>query len=400
MDLSGIRHRLDRFRDEDDGALLGPAADADLVALLTEVASEFPAGMTATERLQPTGELLDAVYLLAEFYECRADVHSQRNSRKALALQEMLDSTTLYAIVQGRSPGDVPPRMRKAIDDLADEGLETAERLAVLWCGQGRLYRRPVLVNIGISWLREIARTVESRGSRWPRVMQLLGGAVYGRFLQQGDLRDLDESIECSLLAAARLPKNSEETAIALGNAALASRTRYERCRGHPDIHRAMTIGRDALAACPLDSAQRPNFLGQLGATLRLWYEHTGRLSDLAEAERTLRQAVASISDDHPNRATHLNNLGLVLLTRHEAKSEPDVIDEAIRLLRAAATAPHPLQASYRSNLAVALRQRYASAEAPDEGDLTEAKAVLEEAAAGSNQKDPAWSIIMRNLAE
>lgn len=110
-----------------------------------------------------------------------------------------------------------------------------------------------------------------------------------------------------------------------------------------------------------LASKDDPHQRSALGVALLLRGERTESRADVEAAVDAARRAAETCELDDPDRAGVLNNLGNALSVRFEFNRRSDDLDDAIVALRQAVRGRSPANATgmFRSNLALALRQRF-----------------------------------------
>ncbi len=163
----------------------------------------------------------------------------------------------------------------------------------------------------------QVLRTaVDIGGPDAPHAMSMLSAAYLSRFLLNGHLEDIDESV-------------------ALGRRAVADGA------GHPAL---------------------PDWLGNLGNAFRLRFNRLGRLADADAAVEMSRHALDITPIGHADRARASHNFGSALLDRYRRTSDANDLDGGVTAMREAVTlaAPGTFGAELtRSALGRALTDRY-----------------------------------------
>ncbi|KAI6044615.1 hypothetical protein EDC04DRAFT_323750 [Pisolithus marmoratus] len=276
-------------------------------------------------------------------------------------------------------------------------------------------------------WQVELQRYPRGHNG-WRVALKNLAGALYNRFLRDGQVGDLDDVIALhrTLLELGRVDKRSWsfllhqlgfyigikydkqaartdlDEAISLTRAALQLRQPGQLGRANTmhnladflmkrflkqavlsDLDEATKLHRAALQLFPPNHASRPSSLSSLAFCLSNRYAHVGVAADLGEAIMLGRQVIQLHPPGHLYRGVCLYNLACDLRTRFLKQATMSDLNEAIELHRVALLlrpSGHPDRPLSFSGLALCLSNRYDSQGviADLEEALTLGRAVLE----------------------
>ncbi len=208
-----------------------------------------------------------------------------------------------------------------------------------------------------------------------PALQANLANLLLERFTRLWRLADLTEAATIAQAAADAADmahtadtadRRDTARAVALSALSLAHADHFAYAGNLDDLDRAISVGREAVAAVPRGHPGAAACLSNLGAALRTRYEHTGDTGALDEAITVLRHAVHAASSEHVSAPGHLNNLGNALRSRYEASTaaaaltavDPADIGESVIVLAKAVAAAHrdgPDRPGYVANLASSL---------------------------------------------
>jgi len=192
-----------------------------------------------------------------------------------------------------------------------------------------------------------------------PLRLSNLGAVWRDRYVQSGDVQDLDRAITCFLAAR---KESGPALATVEHNLAVGLSDRYDRTGSLADLAAALDAAERALDASPRGSRDRPEYLAIL--TVCPWerYDATGSLSDLDCAIGIGTEAADELGPQSPMRARLHSNLGMLHLDRYERSDESRDLDRAIELAGIALEAASPAdpeRPGFCNNLANALRTRF-----------------------------------------
>ncbi len=191
-----------------------------------------------------------------------------------------------------------------------------------------------------------------------------LGIALQSRFERTGELADLHEAIRLGKEAVAALPDDAPDRGDYLTNLGGAIYLRFEHNGLLEDLDEAVECQRDAYASHQASGAPAPLSAGNLANALRVRYQRTGDVNDLADAEVISRGSVAAGPVRFVDRGLDDSELGVTLATRFELNGDPADLDGAIAQLRrslAVISPGHFRRPMLLSNLSFILLLRYTS---------------------------------------
>ncbi|TFK22893.1 hypothetical protein FA15DRAFT_757682 [Coprinopsis marcescibilis] len=183
-----------------------------------------------------------------------------------------------------------------------------------------------------------------------------LADALYARFINIGELSDLNRSVSLyqEVIAMSPSPSVTSDLARALC-------TRFEWQGGFQDMELGISLQKQALAETPSDSPTRKVLLNNLAGYIHTRFRHKGDFHDLEESIKLSRESYALAPAR--NQEFHvLPDLPFVLFTRFMQKKDILDLEESIALLRElVATFPdtHPMHRHIMANLGSALHRRY-----------------------------------------
>lgn len=227
------------------------------------------------------------------------------------------------------------------------------------------------------------AELVEAFPAGHPLLPVALGNAgqlfrLVARALNRPDALDSAVSVHRRALGAPRQDDHGLHGRQA--SLALALADRYHRDRHPPDLHEAIELGEQSLAATR-HAAELAGFAANLGNCYQDRYLLAGRMSDLYRAAVLHRDGLARLPIDHHDRPALLNNAGIVALDLYDRLGDPADLDAAAaHLAEAVESSPDgdPEHASRLVNLAT-VRHRQAEWGDPI-GRLAEAERLVEQA--------------------
>jgi tetratricopeptide (TPR) repeat protein len=208
-----------------------------------------------------------------------------------------------------------------------------------------------------------------------PDLLTDLADALHERFLQVSDETDLASAYDLARQAVASAPEAGETSWRALLSLAAILLSRYEwgygGSTGVQFLDEALNLARRALALRPGDGPERASSLARIAEILRTQFTVRGDLADLEEAIDALREAIAMAPPDHRDVGQLLSNFGSALLTRFRALGRMEDVDQAVTALQrsAAATSLVLNRAATLASLSAALRARFDAAGIPADLD-------------------------------
>ncbi|KAF5674688.1 TPR domain-containing protein [Fusarium denticulatum] len=202
---------------------------------------------------------------------------------------------------------------------------------------------------------RAIADTPTNHPDR-SGLLSNLGIRLGDRYTRTREIKDLDEAIQHTREAVSQTPRGHVEFAARSSNLAARLGDRYTRIGRLVDLHDAISIGRNLLTPDSLDitGTNRSAILNNLGIRLNEEYARTGLLEVLDDAIRYATEAVDALPPGHLDLAVRLKNLGTLLNERYIKTAEDDDYINSMDIgKRAIQAAPlrHPLHSACLSNM-------------------------------------------------
>ncbi|KIJ64030.1 hypothetical protein HYDPIDRAFT_28924 [Hydnomerulius pinastri MD-312] len=191
------------------------------------------------------------------------------------------------------------------------------------------------------------------------RILNNLGGALIDRFKLRGDGKDLDEAIQHLRLALQLMP---EDRSSSLNNLAAALFMRFKQRGDGEDLDGAIRHNQLALQLRPEGHPHRSSSLRNLASVLLKRFEQRGDGEDLDEAIKHHRAALQLTPEGHPDRSSSLNDLACALSTRFEQRGDWKDLEETIQhhqLALQLRSEGHPDRSSSLNNVATALWTRF-----------------------------------------
>ncbi|KAI0083831.1 CHAT domain-containing protein [Irpex rosettiformis] len=184
------------------------------------------------------------------------------------------------------------------------------------------------------------------------------GEALYERYMEHGDIEDLERCIAIWREEVQSAGGDDVETAYVLHSLGMALQARFG-CYGQlNDLeeaiasyqHDAIVHHTHAIELTPEGSPYMPMWLGNLGIALWTQYKSSGSSVDLQDAIVHFTHAIELTPEGSPDMASWLYSLGLVLKTRYESSgSSADLQDAIVHITHAIELTPkgHPWGACY-----------------------------------------------------
>lgn len=217
---------------------------------------------------------------------------------------------------------------------------------------------RPADRDTAIRLLRELAADANGgrrRAARRTAALTNLAPLLRVRYLQEGQVRDLEEAIE----AGKRVTAVAAAGGMTLGILGSCLRMRFEARFEESDLTEAIGMLRAAVEAPSTQSAQYPQILLELASAVHLQYRLHRRQADLDESVSLARQALTAVPADNSDRLSYLTTLGGMLHSAYRYTWRETDLAEAVTLCREASTlipAGDPRSGSVYSNLVLVLR--------------------------------------------
>ncbi|KIK39882.1 hypothetical protein CY34DRAFT_297687 [Suillus luteus UH-Slu-Lm8-n1] len=168
-----------------------------------------------------------------------------------------------------------------------------------------------------------------------PGTLNHLSIILESRFIQSGNIDDLDECIQFRREAVSLCPEGHTARVSCLINLAVSLHFYRFNHQGNPnDLDEAISLHEEALRLCPVGHESRHFSLSTLGGALVTRFNNHGAKDDITRAISLHREALTLRPPGHPRRDTTLNNLALALHTRYEKFNVSEDLNEAIDLYR------------------------------------------------------------------
>ncbi|KAJ6517634.1 CHAT domain-containing protein [Mycena vulgaris] len=227
-----------------------------------------------------------------------------------------------------------------------------------------------------------------------------LASALLKRFEQHGDSKDLEKATELYREALALSAPPHPDHDLSLNNLATTLHRRFMQQGDSEDLDEAIKLHMEVLTLRAPPHPARGSSLNNLAAAFLTRFEQQGDLKDIDEAIQLLRECLALRAQSHPARGGSLNNLATAVRSRFDQLGDPKDISEAIELYRVALTlhaSPHPGRSSSLNNLAMAVTRKFG--QQGDLNDIDEAIELYREALDLRAQSHPARGDSLNNLA-
>jgi CHAT domain-containing protein len=207
------------------------------------------------------------------------------------------------------------------------------------------------------------------------------GSAYFGRYMQTGEISDLDSAITLLRKSYEIMPPDDPYHRPLITNLGAALIYRYECTGREEDLEEGIRALQEAVEITPPDHPGRYIAFANLSMGLIRRYMYMGRLEDLEEAIRVLQEAVESLPPYVPDRNEFLINLNLAvaLIYHYERTGQEEDLEEGIRILQGVVeiAPPHdyPTALAYLGTGLIARYERTGREE-----DLEEGIRILQEA--------------------
>jgi hypothetical protein len=163
-----------------------------------------------------------------------------------------------------------------------------------------------------------------------------LATALHGRFLAQGRLDELDETITRHRSALARESSTAPWYPTMLSNLAIALQDKFVYEDDSTALDEAVSLHERAVADCPATAPDRPGYLATLAAAVQLRFERDRQMADLDQAISLYDQALAVLGPRAPERAVVLTSLAAAQHLHAAATGDRAEFDDAVGAFRTA----------------------------------------------------------------
>ncbi|KAF6753805.1 CHAT domain-containing protein [Ephemerocybe angulata] len=228
---------------------------------------------------------------------------------------------------------EIPPDTAVGVGESASAlyGREGADRLR-RFLQAGNLSD----INEAVSTLERAVEIAPQGHADLPRYLNNLGLSFRSRFERTGQLSDISEAVSAQQKAVTLTPDGHADLLGRLTSLGDTFVCRFERTGKLSDVSEAIFLHQRAVRHTPEGHVDLPIRLSSLGISLMGRFKRTGKLSDLAEAASALRSAVKLTPGDHADLPIHLGNLGSYFIYCFTRTGQVSDIAEAISALRRA----------------------------------------------------------------
>ena len=231
-------------------------------------------------------------------------------------------------------------------------------------------------------------------------VLDSLASAHADRFMQTGDITNLEEAIRVGVLCLEATPTDDPDRALSVSNLAASFADRFDRSGSLADAEEAVRLGQEAVRDLQTPAPPRALALANLGSALASRAEATGSIEDLGAARGHLIEALRIPDLPDSTLAQAHSHLSLVARARFDQSSDSTDLDWAVeegRLAVRHTPRSDPSRGWRLSNLSGKLRTR---AQRFDRiGDLDEAIELSREALRDCPAGHTALPFLHNNLA-
>jgi tetratricopeptide (TPR) repeat protein len=187
----------------------------------------------------------------------------------------------------------------------------------------------------GICLRRVVLELCPVGHQRRPSALNELSNALESRFVQSGNIDDLDESTQFLREAMSLCPEGHTDRDVYLNNLALSLGIfRFGHQGNTNDLDEAIFLHEEALRRRPVGHKFRDFSLDNLGGVLVTRFKKCGAIDDVTRAISLYREALTLRSPGRPRRDVTLNNLALALQKRYDKFDVSEDLNEAIDLYR------------------------------------------------------------------
>lgn len=166
--------------------------------------------------------------------------------------------------------------------------------------------------------------------------MEVLGSQLDERFIQTGEMKDLEESISLARKALSITPQDFPYRSMYLTSLYRVLGHRYDRTGDIKDLEECIRLVQENIANTSKEDAIWPGRFNSLGIDFYERYLRIRATADLDRSIQCLREAVNTTPKDDIYLRIRLHNLGYMLGQRYFRLSEMVDLEEAIGLVRRA----------------------------------------------------------------
>ncbi|KAJ6477959.1 CHAT domain-containing protein [Mycena vulgaris] len=189
-----------------------------------------------------------------------------------------------------------------------------------------------------------------------------LGKGLRLRYMDSGDLVDLEASLKNNQVAVDLTPEGHPDRAKHLRGLAAPFRARYRSSGELKDLEAALHINQEAVKLTPKGHPDRARYLYSLGVSFEDRHEKLGHQEDLKASIQTKQEAVDLTSEGHHSRAGYLHSLASSLGEYYQKFGDLEYLEAALQIQQEAlelTPRTHPDRAVNLNNLAGSVTQRY-----------------------------------------
>ncbi|KAJ7465625.1 TPR-like protein [Mycena latifolia] len=189
-----------------------------------------------------------------------------------------------------------------------------------------------------------------------------LGGCLFQCFEQLGNLIDLNESVSTFKAAVNLTPEGHPDMPYRLSNLGNSLLCRFGWLGELNDLNESVFKFQTAVSLTPEGDPGIPSLLSNLGNSLLSRFERLGDLPDLNESVSKFKAAVSLTPEGHPDMPSRLNNFGNSLISRFGLLGDLNDLNESVDMFDTAVTLTpegHPKMPSWLNNLGNSLFRRF-----------------------------------------
>ncbi|KAJ7506974.1 CHAT domain-containing protein [Mycena galericulata] len=251
-----------------------------------------------------------------------------------------------------------------------------------------------------IERMQELVDQTPPTHPEYPRYQEMLGQALTQRYLNSGDVEDLQAGLEHRQQAVNLTPKGNSARPGFLRGLAVSLTEKFWLLGDLDDLNAAVESMQQAVDLAPTDHPERAQLVHSLAATLLARYQRLGNLPDLECALKRFQQTVDLTPAGNPSRAKYLCNLGSAFTERYQRLGEKTDLEVAMRLVQKAVDLTHkkdPERPRHLQHLAACYTNQY-----KESGNLDDLEAALkwdQKALDLTRKDDPERAGYLQNVA-
>ncbi|KAJ7482524.1 CHAT domain-containing protein [Mycena latifolia] len=227
-----------------------------------------------------------------------------------------------------------------------------------------------------ISNLKKIIEQTPPEHPALPRYHHLLAMAFRERYMDLGDLNDLEASLQNSKATVDLTIQEHPSRAGYLHNLAILLTDRYQRLGDLKDLEVALQTNQEVVNLTPEGHHNRADRLAGLAISLTDRYQRLGDLADLEASLQKFQEVVELTPQEHPDRGEHLHCLAVSFGNRYKRLGNLKDLELALQTDQEAVNMTpegHPDKRRCLRSLAASFSDRYQRL-----GDLEDLEASLQ----------------------